>query len=154
MNPSGINANESVAHRLSGPPRQIRLQHYGLAILSVGGALAISLLLQHFHFRVPSALLLLLAVAISSWYGGRGPAALAVILSTIGFYWYFVEPVRTIYIYRSETAYFIVFAAFAALLSWFGTIRRRVEADLREQAALLNLTHDTVFVMDMEGVIK
>ena len=50
--------------------------------------------------------------------------------------------------------YFIIFAAFAALLSWFGTIRRRVEADLREQADLLNLTHDTVFVMDMDGVIK
>src|SRR5271157_5752473 len=154
MNPSGINANESVAHRLSGPPRQIRLQHYGLAILSVGVALAISLLLQHFHFRVPSALLLLFAVAISSWYGGRGPGVLAAILSIITFYWYFVEPVRTIYIYPSEIPYFITFVSFAALLSWFGTIRRRVEADLREQAALLNLTHDTVFVMDMDGVIK
>jgi len=154
MNPSGIDANESVAHRLSGPPRQIPLQHYGLAILSVGVALGLSLLLEYFHFRVPPALLLLFAVAISSWYGGRGPAVLAGILSTIGFYWYFVEPVRTIYIYRSEIAYFIIFTAFAALLSWFGTIRRRVEADLRERAALLSITHDTVLVMDMDGVIK
>ena len=79
---------------------------------------------------------------------------MAGILSTIGFYWYFVEPVRTIYIYRSEIAYFIIFTAFAALLSWFGTIRRRVEADLRERAALLSITHDTVLVMDMDGVIK
>jgi hypothetical protein len=31
---------------------------------------------------------------------------------------------------------------------------RRAEAVLREQANLLNLTHDTIFVMDMEGVIK
>jgi PAS domain S-box-containing protein len=80
--------------------------------------------------------------------------ALAVILSIISFYWYFVEPVRTIYIYPSEIPYFIIFAAFAALISWLGTIRRRAEAVLREQSNLLNLTHDTIFVTDMEGVIK
>ena len=154
MNPSCIDADESVAHRSSGPLRQISARRYGLAILSVGVALGASLLLDHFHFRVPSALLLLFAVAISSWYGGLGPAVLAVILSTIGFYWYFVETVRTIYIYRSEIPYFIISTAFAALLSWFGTVRRRVEEDLRERVDLLNLTHDTVLVMDMKGVIK
>jgi len=127
---------------------------YGLAILSVGAALGASLLLEHFHFRVPSALLLLFAVAISSWYGGRGPGVLAAIMSMISFYWYFVEPVRTIYIYSSEVPYFIVFTAFAALLFWFATVRRRFEVGLYEQAALLNLTHDTVFVMDLEGVIR
>ncbi len=153
MNPSGIDANESLAHRSSGLPLKY-LQRYALAVVSIGVALGISLLLQHFGFRVPSTLLLLFAVAISSWYGGLGPAVLAVVLSTISFYWYFVEPVRTIYIYRSEIPYFVIFTAFAALLSWFGTVRRRAEADLREQAALLNLTHDTVFAMDMEGVIK
>jgi PAS domain S-box-containing protein len=79
---------------------------------------------------------------------------MATILSTVTYYWYFVEPVRTIYIYRSEIPHFVTFVAFAVLLSWFGAIRRRVEADLRERAALLDLTHDTVLVMDMEGVIK
>jgi len=34
------------------------------------------------------------------------------------------------------------------------TERKRAEEALRAQAALLDLTHDTVFVMDMEGVIK
>jgi len=154
MNPAGIDANESVAYRSSGPLRLTHLQRYGLAVLSEGTALGLALLLQHFHFRDSAVPLLLFAVAISSWYGGPGPALLAFILSTISFYWYFVEPVRTIYIYPSDIPFFITFAAFAALLSWFGTIRRRGEADLRERAALLNLTHDTVFVMDMDGVIK
>ena len=139
MNPSGTGANESVAQRSSGALALNYLQRYGLAVVSVGVALGISLLLQHFHFRVPSALLLLFAVALSSWYAGAGPGVLAAILSTIGFYWYFVEPVRTIYIYRSETAYFIVFAAFAALLSRFDTFRQRAEADLRR-------THDQLKV--------
>ena len=174
MNPSGIDANESVAHRSSGLLLKY-LQRYALAILSVGVALGASLLLEHFHFRVPSALLLLFAAAISSWYAGPGPAVLAAILSTISFYWYFVEPVRTIYINWSEIPYFVTFTAFAALLSWFGTFRRRAEADLRqthdqlkveleersslldvlrEQASLLSLTHDAVYVRDMKGVIR
>ena len=151
MNRPDIGATESATHQ---PSRLIDLQHYGLAVLSVGVALGASLLLQHFHFRDPAVPLLLFAVAISSWYGGPGAAALAVVLSIISFYWYFVEPVRTIYIYPSEIPYFIIFVAFAALISWFGTIRRRAEAVLREQANLLNLTHDAVFVVDMEGVIK
>jgi len=154
MKPPPLDANESAAYLPLRPLRLTNLQRYGLAVLSVGIALGVALLLEYFHFRVPSALLLLFAVALSSWHGGRGPAVLAAILSIIAFYWYFVEPVRTIHIYSSEIPYFIVFVSFAALLSWFGTIRRRVEADLREQAALLNLTHDTVLVMDMEGVIK
>ncbi len=139
MNPSGIDANESITHRSSGPLRQISARRYGLAILSVGVALGASLLLDHFHFRVPSALLLLFAVAISSWYAGAGPAVLASILSTISFYWYFVEPVHTIYISRSQIPYFVIFTAFAALLSRFGTFRQRAEADLRR-------THDQLKV--------
>ncbi len=127
---------------------------YALAILFVGAALGVGLLLQNFHFRVPATALLLFAVAIVSWKAGRGPAVLAVILATISCYWFFVEPVSTIYINYSEIPYFIIFTGFAVLLCWFGTIRRRIEAGLREQASLLNLTHNAIFVMDMQGVIK
>jgi PAS domain S-box-containing protein len=143
MKPS---ANEFVVRR--------SLSRYGLSVLAVGIALGVALLLEHFHFRTPAALLLMLAVAIGSWYGGQGPGVLAAILSTVAYYWYFVEPVRTIYIYSSEIPHFVTFVAFAVLLSRFGATRRRVEARLRERAALLDLTHDTVFVMDMDGVIR
>ena len=127
---------------------------YGLAIFSVAAALAVALILQHLHFRNAAIPLLLFAVAISSWYGRTGSAVLAVILSTISFYWYFIEPVRTIYIYWSNVPYFFFFVGFTLLISWFATIRRRMEAGLREQADLLNLTRDTVFVMDMKGAIR
>ena len=149
MKPPIIGATESVTHQ----PLRTDPQHYGLAVLSVAVALGASLLLQHFHFRDASVPLLLFAVAISSWYGGPGPAILALILSIISFYWYFVEPVRTIYIYPSEIPYFMIFAGFAALISWFSKIRRRAEEALREKADLLDLTLDTVFVMDMARVI-
>jgi len=51
---------------LAGPAR------YGLAILSVGVALAAAILLQYFHFRDAAIPLLLFAVAITSWSGGTG----------------------------------------------------------------------------------
>jgi len=133
---------------------QAPLVRYGLAVLAVGVALGVALLLQYFEFRDAAFPLLLFAVAVSSWWGGPRPAVLAVSLSTVGFYWFFVEPVRTIYIYWSEVPCFIIFAAFAVLISWFGTIRRRAEEDLRKRAALLDLTHDTVLVMNMAGVIQ
>jgi hypothetical protein len=45
------------------------------------------------------------------------------------------------------------------IVKWYGTSididdRKRAEETLREQADLLNLTHDAVFVANMEGVIK
>ncbi len=45
------------------------------------------------------------------------------------------------------------------ILRWYGTStdiedRKRAEETLRGQADLLNLTHDAIFVADMEGVIK
>ncbi len=152
MNLSDIHANEPLALGSSGASLNY-FQRYALAILSIGVALGTGLLLQYFHFHVPAALLLF-AVAISSWYGGGGPAALAAVLAIISYYYCFIEPVYTIYINRSEIPFFIIFVLFAALLAWFGVIRRRIEAGLRAQANLLNLTHDTIFVMNMQGVIQ
>ena len=97
----------------------MHLQRYGLAVLSVGVALAAALLLQHFQFRDAEVPLLLFAVAITSWYGGPGPAVLAVILSSICFNYFFVQPLYTFYIARSDLPYFIIFASFASLLTWF-----------------------------------
>ena len=61
----------------------------------------------------------------------------------------------------SELPYFIIFSSFASLVTWFATIRRRVEQDLlqtrdklrlevEERSSLLDLTHDSIFVRDMD----
>ena len=76
---------------------------------------------------------------------------------------YLREPLHTLYISRADLPYFAVFATFASLVTWFSTVRRRVEEQLRQardkleievaertqQASLLNLTHDSIFVRDM-----
>jgi PAS domain S-box-containing protein len=143
------------------------IQRYGLAALSVSVALGGALLLERFGFRDVEVPLFLFAVALSAWYGGTGAAALALVLSCVGFDYFFVQPIHSFDVSSSDLPYFIVFAMFALLVTWFSAVRRRVERDLRQardelkievaertqQASLLNLTHDTIFVRDMRDVI-
>ena len=143
------------------------VQGYSLAVLSVAVALGLALFMGRFQFGRMEVPLFLFAAAITSWYGGGGPAALALVLSCISFDYFFTEPLYTLSITRADLPYFISFALFALLVSWFASVRRRVERDLlqsreelrreveerSQQASLLNLTHDSIFVRDMNFTI-
>ena len=140
---------------------------YGLAAVSVALALGMALLLQRYNFRGVEFPLFLFAIAVSVWYAGLWPGVLAVVLSSLAFNYYFTEPRYTFYVARVDVPYYVVFILFASLLAWFSTIRRRVEQELlqsrdelekevaerTQQASLLNLTHDTIFVRDMGDII-
>jgi PAS domain S-box-containing protein len=141
---------------------------YGLAVASFCVALGLALLAQHYGFPNVEVPLLLFAVALTAWYAGPGPAALTVVLSIAFFDYFFTEPRYTFYVTRSDIPYLIVFISFALLVAWFSAVRRRVERDLRQardhlqievvertqQASLLNLTHDAIFVRDMDFAIQ
>ena len=122
---------------------------YGLALLSVSVALGGALLIERLQLR--NITLFLFAIAVAAWYGGSGAAVLALLLSCIGLAYFLVEPSHSI-------PYFVLFALFAWLVSWFSSVRRRVEAELEteisERSSLLNLTHDTIFVRDMSDSIR
>ncbi len=143
------------------PKLQLRIAQspvlrYGLAVLSVSVALGGALLIERLQLR--NITLFLFAIAVAAWYGGTGAAVLALLLSYISFSYFFVEPSHSV-------PYFILFALFAWLVSWFSSVRRRAEADLlqardkleievSERSSLLNLTHDTIFVRDMSDSIR
>ena len=88
-------------------------------------------------------------------------------MASLAFNYYFTEPRYTFYVNRSDLPYYVVFILFALLITWFAVVRRRVEQNLREsrdelqrevaiptqQASLLNLTHDSIFVRDMNDMI-
>ena len=154
------------------PNRQLQIAHshvlrYGLALLSVSVALGASLLLERFHFHNVADPLFLIANAIVVWYVGIGPAILTVVLSGLADTYFFIEPLYSLYITRDDFPHFVIFLLFALLLTGFAAVRRRVEAELlqarddlqievaerTQQASLLNLTHDTIFVRDMNDVI-
>lgn len=131
MNPSDLVSDNIAASRFMGLLRWRRVQRYSLAVLSVAVALGIALFLDHLGFRDATVPLFICASAISSWYGEQGPAVLAVILCSLVFDFFFVRPLYTFYIAVGELPYFIIFALFTLLVSWFARIRRRVEDDLR-----------------------
>jgi PAS domain S-box-containing protein len=150
---------------LSGIPLPVR--RYGLAIVSVALALVVDLFLFRQSFQGVEFPIFLIAIAITSWYAGVGPSILALVLSTTAFNYYFTEPYDSFYITRADLPYYTVFVLFAVVIAWFSAVRRRVERNLQEsrdrlqqevatttqQAELLNLTHDPIFVRDMQGVI-
>jgi PAS domain S-box-containing protein len=133
---------------------------YSLAGVSVAISIAMALLLEHWGFRGVEFPLFLFAIAFTVWYGGNGPGALAVVASSLAFNYFFTEPRYSFYVTRLDLPYYAVFILFASLLAWFSSIRRRVEQQLQrevaertQQANLLNLTHDTIFVRDMSDII-
>ena len=107
-------------------------QRYGLSVLGVSLAVCLALLLQQLHFRDVEVPLLFFALAVAAWYGGGGAAILGWALSCIGFDFFFVEPLYSLSIEPFEIPYFVVFALFAGLVTWFSTVRRRVERELRQ----------------------
>lgn len=62
---------------------------YSIAILSTGGALVLTLLLERAQLGPSTRLLFLAAVVVSSWYGGFRPGLLATLLSAAGSIYFF-----------------------------------------------------------------
>src|SRR5882724_2494313 len=155
--------------KLEIPSRRVTsvILRYGLAVVSVAIALGLGLLAQLQTVHNLEFPLFLMAITVTVWYAGAGPGVLAVVLSGVSFNYFFTQPLYDIHISRADLPYFLIFAVFASLVTWFSAVRRRVEMQLRQardnleievaersqQASLLNLTHDTIFVRDMSDVI-
>jgi PAS domain S-box-containing protein len=141
---------------------------YGLAIGSVAVALVPALVLQHYKFNDVELPLFLFAIALTAWQAGAGPAILSIVISATCFTYFFTEPLYSLYFTLSDLPNILILVSFAALITWFSSIRRRVEGQLlqardelqlevierTQQASLLNLTHDTIFVRDMSDIVK
>lgn len=142
--------------------------HYSLGVLSVAIAVGLALLLQSFELRES---FFLIAIAVTVWFGGMGPGLLAIVLSDLSIDYFFFPPIHSIELDLSHIPYFIVFTLFGLSISWLSASRRRAEQylrqagnelerkvaqqidELREQASLLNLTHDTIFVRNTDDAI-
>jgi two-component system sensor kinase FixL len=148
---------------------------YGLAVATVAAALVITRALSNYTDITP---LFYAAIVVSAWFGGMGPGLLAVVLATVSIDYYFVPPLYTLRLGPKSSSFLIVFGLLAILTSWMSNKRRQTQEDLRqardeletrvqertrelrqanetlrERANLLDLTHDTVFVRDMNDVI-
>ena len=104
---------------------------YGFSIVSVAIALGLSLIMQYLQFRDVELPLFTLAIALTTWYAGNRPAVMAVLLSTVSFDYYFVEPIHSFEISARDLPYFFIFVIWAAIVASFSAVRRRIEDNLR-----------------------
>ena len=133
MDQANLDGNQAAEPRKPELPNPLSvILRYVLSAFGVSLALGAGLLLQRFQLRDVEVPLLLFVLAVAAWYGGLGAAILTWVLSCIGFDYLFVEPLYSVDIAPSELPYFAIFALFAALVTWFSTVRRRVERDLRQ----------------------
>ena len=161
---SGVNGDKGMpeAEILSRRVASVMLR-YGLAVASVCIALTGALLLRHYGFPDVADPLFLFSIAIAVWYAGRGPAILALVLSALANAYFFIEPIYSIAITPSDIPHFVIFVLFALLITTFAAVRQELrqardelEAEVAERTRhgrLLDLTHDTIFVRDMNDVI-
>jgi signal transduction histidine kinase len=110
---------------------QSQAARYGLAVVSVAVALGLSVLLQYYQFRDVAVPVLSFAIAVTTWYGGNGPAVIAVVLSTLCFDYLFTEPYYSLAITSRDLPYFLIFVIWGLTVAGFSAVRRRVEESLR-----------------------
>src|SRR5258705_12972103 len=74
-------ADSATAKKMARPGASFA-RRYGLAFVSVTGALLLELLFHHFNLPHPFAAFALSAIAITFWYAGTKPGIVAVLLSS------------------------------------------------------------------------
>jgi PAS domain S-box-containing protein len=134
---------------------------YALALGSVASAVAIALAFEATGLKPHDFSLLFFAIGVSVWYGGKGPGACAIIGAILCQDYFFTEPKYTFVIDRNEVVDFFIFILLALPIGWFASRWRQRELELRRardelkvrHANLLDITHDAVFMRDLDESI-
>jgi len=118
------------------PPLILRqvVWRYGLAVVSVGVALVVTLSFGR-GFDIRGALFLT-AVALTAWFGGMAPGLAALLLSLLSLGYFFQPLVPYVEIVGIRVPYRVLsltfFASLALIVCWLSASRRRAEEALRD----------------------
>lgn len=105
---------------------------YGFAVLSVAIAISTALAFQYWQLHGVELPVLTMAIALTTWYAGLGASVVAVVLSIFCFDYFFIEPLYSLGVSSEDLPYFLIFLVWAAIVSSFSVVRRRIEMRLRE----------------------
>src|ERR1700679_1824635 len=110
-------------------PKLRALSRYGLAIVLVSIATLLSLLLE-IRFGNPFWFLFPVAVIASTWFGGRGPGWVAVVLSSLAVLYFFIPPPDSFVLKLQDVPFFFTFVICEVVASRLISWRRQAEESL------------------------
>src|SRR5215204_3427979 len=113
---------------------------YGVAVLAVGAALGIKLLLDPLTVQDTPFLLVFGAIIVSAWYGGLGPGLLATVVSALATDYFFLYPRGAITGFRVEGIDVLAFTLEGVLVSVL-TSSLRSARDRAQQSTLEARSH-------------
>jgi PAS domain S-box-containing protein len=107
---------------------------YAVAVVTTAAALGLTWLAQgELHSVI--FVLFFLAVILTAWIGGRGPALLAIVLALLGVDYFFIAPIGRFAIgARGDIAPLVSFALVCAVVSWLIESQRRISREIAGQA--------------------
>src|ERR1700677_4244321 len=127
--------------RIGSPGLPIAFLGNGLALVLVGAALALTLMLQS-SISLTGYIFFYAAVVASSWFGGKWSGGLAVILSTVAVEYFFVPPAHSFKVQPESLPIFIEFAITSVVIAWFSSWRKDAEAALQRARDELQIRVD------------
>lgn len=122
-------AKNSFSHKLMQPNIATAAWRYGITLINVVLATVLTVFLH--NATGEEALFFLVAVTISTLYGGLGPGLLCIGLSVISINYFFVGSLGTITAALYNVPLLIVFVCLALLISYLVETKRRAEVQLR-----------------------
>jgi PAS domain S-box-containing protein len=110
-------------------PAALSIFRYGLAVVSIGGALGLTYGFLSYHLPQPFTALALSAIAITFWYGDVKPGILAAVLASLVRSYFFEPEISTV----SRVLYDLVFLIFALLMTRVTRSRHELETRVAER---------------------
>ena len=127
--------------------------HYLQTLAICGFALLITLELWNVLQPTPSPVFLV-AIVLSSWFGGIGPGLLASLLSTLLVDYCFEAPFFSFGLSRVDIVRFVTFSIVALLVSRIDKSRRKDRAIIETQNAYTELLLETAAVLNQATPVK
>src|SRR6202047_420090 len=111
---------------------------YAMAVLSVAVATIAAEFLTRFLHAEPIASSMLCAVIVAAWFGGFGPALLAIALALLAFHYYLVPPINS-FAWKhdlfageiSEVPRLVLFSITSLLVAWLFSAQRKATEPLQ-----------------------
>jgi PAS domain S-box-containing protein len=122
-------------------PRPPTISYYAMAVLSVAVAIVAAELITRLLQAEPIASSMLCAVIVAAWFGGFGPALLAITLALFAFHYYLVPPINSFtwkhdlfVVYISEIPRLILFSITSFFVAFLISAQRKATETLRRSS--------------------